>query len=80
MIYPTIHNNTYLFHLVNMFMLTYDVTNELFHLSHIPIDRTEVIVIFYTEILTRKVVLWCFFMSETSERIHSSTFRVKISV
>ena len=30
-----------LFHLVNMFMLTYDVTNELFHLSHIPRERTE---------------------------------------
>ena len=35
------------------------------------------IVIFYTEILTRKVVLWCFFMSETSEKIHNSTFQVK---
>ena len=38
------------------------------------------IVIFNTEILTSKVVLWCFFMSETSEKIHNSTFRVKISV
>ena len=38
------------------------------------------IVIFYTEILTGKVVLWCFFMSETSEKIHNSTFQVKISV
>ena len=38
------------------------------------------IVIFYTEILTRKVVLWCFFSSETSEKIHNSTFQVKISV
>ena len=38
------------------------------------------IVIFYTEILTRKVVLWCFVTSETSETIHNSTFRVKISV
>ena len=28
----------------------------------------------------RKVVLWVFFMSETSEKIHNSTFRVKISV
>ena len=37
-------------------------------------------VIFYTEILTRKVVLWCFFMGETSEKIHNSTFQVKISV
>ena len=39
-----------------------------------------VIVIFYTEILTGKVVLWCFFSSETSEKIHNSTFQVKISV
>ena len=39
-----------------------------------------ILVIFYTEILTRKVVLWCFFTSETSEKIHNSTFRVKISV
>ena len=34
------------------------------------------IVTFYIEILTRKVVLWCFF---TSEKVHDSTFRVKIS-
>ena len=32
------------------------------------------IVIFYTEILTGKVVLWCFFLSGTSEKIHNSTF------
>ena len=38
------------------------------------------LVIFYTEILTRKVVLWSFFTSETSEKIHKSTFQVKISV
>ena len=38
------------------------------------------IVIFYTEILTGKFVLWCFFMSGTSEKIHNSTFQVKISV
>ena len=38
------------------------------------------IVIFYTEILTGKVVLWCFFSSETSEKMHNSTFQVKISV
>ena len=38
------------------------------------------IVIFYTEILTGKVVLWCFFTSETSEKIHNSTFLVNISV
>ena len=38
------------------------------------------IVIFYTEILERKVDLWCYFTSETSENIHNSTFRVKISV
>ena len=38
------------------------------------------IVIFYTEILTGKVVLWSFFLSETSEKIYNSTFLVKISV
>ena len=38
------------------------------------------IVIFYTEILTGKVVLWRFFPSKTSEKIHNSTFQVKISV
>ena len=38
------------------------------------------IVIFYTEILTGEVVLWRFFSSETSEKIHNSTFLVKISV
>ena len=38
------------------------------------------IVIFYTEILTGKVVLWCFFTSEMSEIIHNSTFLVKILV
>ena len=38
------------------------------------------IVIFYTEILNGKVVLWCFFTSETSEKIHNSTFLVNISV
>ena len=37
---------------------------------------------FYTEILMKKVVLilWCLFKSETSEKIHNSTFQVKISV
>ena len=35
------------------------------------------IFIFYTEILTGKVVLWCFFWSE---KIHNTTFQVKISV
>ena len=38
------------------------------------------IVIFYTEILTGKVVLWCFFMSEISEKIPNATFLVRISV
>ena len=38
------------------------------------------IVIFYIEIFTEKVVLWCFLSSETSEKIHNSTFPVKISV
>ena len=43
-------------------------------------DSGKKIVIFYTEILTGKVVLWCFFTSETSEKIHNSTFLVNISV
>ena len=30
--------------------------------------------------MTGKVVLWCFFSSEMSEKIHDSTFQVKISV
>ena len=37
-------------------------------------------VIFYTKILKRKVVLWCFFSSETSEKLSNSTFHVKILV
>ena len=32
------------------------------------------LVIFYNESLTTKVVLWSFFMSETSEKSHNSTF------
>ena len=35
------------------------------------------IVIFYTEILTGKVVLWCFSSSEASEKIHNSTFLMR---
>ena len=34
--------------------------------------------IFYTEILTGKVVLWCFFSSETREQIHNSTFHFQV--
>ena len=49
--------------------------------NHPPyVLREKRIVIFYTEILTEKVALWCFFSSETSEKIHNSTFQVKISV
>ena len=44
-----------------------------------PSGKRE-IVIFYTEILTEKVVLWCFFTCKTGEKIHNSTFLVKISV
>ena len=36
------------------------------------------IVILYTKILPGKVVLWCFFSSKMSEKIHNSTFHVKI--
>ena len=47
---------------------------------HCTIHFWSTIVIFYTEILSEKVVLWCFFWSETSEKIHNSTFQAKISV
>ena len=43
-------------------------------------QKNEEIVIFYTEILTRKVLLWSFFTSEMSEKIHNSTLQVKILV
>ena len=43
-------------------------------------DAWREIVIFYTETLTGKVILWSFFSSETSEKIHNSTFQVKFSV
>ena len=46
--------------------------------SKITQPLSKEIVIFYTEILTGKVVLWCFFLSETSEKIHNSIFQVKI--
>ena len=46
--------------------------------EHVGTERE--IVIFYTEILTGKVVLWCFFLIEISEKIHNSTFKVKISI
>jgi len=46
----------------------------------VAIAEGKEIVIFYIEILTGKVVLWCFFTSETSEKIHKSTFEGKISV
>ena len=49
------------------------------YLIHFP-KIVDQIVIFYIEILTGKVVLWCFFSSEMSEKIHNSTFQVKISV
>ena len=52
----------------NILLQAYDTRN----------DTVKKIVIFYTEILTGKVVLWCFFSSETSEKIHNSTFQVKI--
>ena len=45
-----------------------------------PVCSKEEIVIFYTEIFTGNVVLRCFFSSETSEKIHNSTFQVKILV
>ena len=38
------------------------------------------IVIFYTEIFTGKIVLWCFFRVKRVKKIHNSTFQVKILV
>ena len=38
----------------------------------------EEIVMFYTEILTREVVLWCYFISEKIGK-GPSTFRIKTS-
>ena len=55
-------------------------TIKLLSKYHLNFFLKKSIVIFYTEILTGKVVLWCFFSSETSEKIHNSTFQVKISV
>ena len=33
--------------------------------------------IFYTEYFVRKVVLWCYFMSETCEKIQNSSYSDK---
>ena len=40
-------------------------------------QKNEDIVIFYTEILTRKVVLWSFFTSETSKNATIQLFKSK---
>ena len=57
------------------------LTIERYCAVHYPGDFREVgIVICYTEILTGKDVLWCFFSSEMSEKICNSTFPAKISV
>ena len=42
-----------------------------FYCRNKPGHGMKKIVIFYTEILTGKVVLWCIFLSETSEKIHN---------
>ena len=59
--------------------ITSDHIESFFFQIHLSVKKEEVI-IFYTDILTGKVVLWCFFTSETSEKIQNSTFLVKISV
>ena len=46
------------------------------YLIHFP-KIVDQIVIFYTEILTGKVVLWCFFSSETSEISTIQLFKSK---
>ena len=59
-------------------------TPEIYHnISHaltsdLKIKTNKLFPVFFTEILTGKVVLWCFF--SRSEKIHNSTFQVKISV
>ena len=55
-------------------------THGVMAIISVAIAEGKEIVIFYIEILTGKVVLWCFFTSETSEKIHKSTFEGKISV
>ena len=61
---------------------TYEIVKKYKPITTIYFQLTmeRLLFIFYTEILTGKVVLWCFFWSETSEKIHNSTFQVKISV
>ena len=60
--------------MINIFFIFSKVQTHFLTFSKVQI------VIFYTEIWTRKVVLCVFFMSETGEKIHNSTFCVKISV
>ena len=57
------------------------MNDDISYSNCIPIaffNVTVVLVIFYTEILMRKVVLLSFLMSERSEKIHNSTFFVLI--
>ena len=49
-----------------------------YHFENCQLEKKSEIVISYTEILTGKVVLWCFFLSEMSEKIYNSTFHIKI--
>ena len=60
------------------FLKSYENVHQLNDVCNCSIQQEMVIL--YTEILTEKVVLWCFFSSETSEKIHNSTFQVKLSV
>ena len=61
----------------------YSVSAKPFHercvVCTVTVEILEIVIV-YTEILTRKVVLWCLFTSEASEKFHNSTFQVKISV
>ena len=75
----------HLVHVIITFMFLENMLEKLWNFEKIitifqSLARNEDIVIFYNEILTGKVVLWCFFSSETHEKIHKSTFQVKISV
>ena len=58
-----------------------EIEGERLAWSHFWINKglkaVEVLVIFYTEILMRKVVLWCFFMSEMSEKSTIQLFESK---
>ena len=71
-------NRYFLLQIANMEKMQYIYMH--YHFENCQLEKKSEIVISYTEILTGKFVLWSFFSSETSEKLHNSTFQVKISV